>query len=361
LAQYYLGEIYGNGEGVPVDRKKAFKWYKLSAHQNYVPAMQRLSQCYFEGLGTKKNEEMFYLWLTELVFQGDEESLTLMQTAANSGNRFAQYGMAVYFKLKKNDEETSLHWLEKSADQGFVEALCARAVLYEEEGNDEQKLKYFRLAAEKGHVDSQCRLGLLCEVFSDRKAPENEEAFKLVKSAADQGHPYANYCLGNFYRDGTWVDADAQKAFEHYSKASSTGNSDGIDRTGECYSHGVGVEIDQHLAFQYYKRAAEMKNPKGILHLGLSYLQGQGCNQDTELGFKWISYAATTGNPIVFQMLKDRGLDVEKLVSGYRESRKNWTAAAIRDDRLDSPFGQIFDKGDMSLSLRAIPPSGNDG
>ena len=35
IAQYNLGVMYENGQGVPQDYKEAVKWYRLAAEQGY--------------------------------------------------------------------------------------------------------------------------------------------------------------------------------------------------------------------------------------------------------------------------------------------------------------------------------------
>lgn len=41
-AQYNLGLMYDNGEGVPEDDKQAIKWYRLAAWQGYAKAQYNL-------------------------------------------------------------------------------------------------------------------------------------------------------------------------------------------------------------------------------------------------------------------------------------------------------------------------------
>ena len=96
-----------------------------------------------------------------------------------------------------------------------------------------------------------------------------------------------------------------------------------------------------------------MDNPKGQCNLGLCYLRGAGCNQNTELGFQWISLAADSGLPIVFQMLQEEGLDVPRLIDGYKKARRLWTTAA--GDRFGRNFGRIF--SELIKSIVALPPS----
>ena len=41
-AQYNLGQMYTNGEGVPQDYTEAVKWYRLAAEQGYADAQTNL-------------------------------------------------------------------------------------------------------------------------------------------------------------------------------------------------------------------------------------------------------------------------------------------------------------------------------
>jgi len=318
IAQYHLGDIYYNGDGVPMNSKKAFKWYKQSMENGYALATQKVTHCYLDGVGTKQDDSEGYVLLASLALSGDEEALTLLKSAATSGNSAAEFGLWCYYR-EQNKIKAGREWLEKSADKGNADALCGLALLYENEGDDKKTLQYFFLAADRGSADAQTRLGLMFENVTDRKAPENEVAFKWMKAAADQKHPQAYYYLGNFYRDGTWVDADAIKAFECYSKSAELGNADAIDRLGECYVAGTGVTVNEPIAFQYFQCAAGLGNPKGLCNLGFCYLHGFGCHQDTELAFRWIAAAIATGHPIVFQILRCVGLDIGKLSDGYKQ------------------------------------------
>ena len=44
MAQYNLGLMYDNGDGVPEDNEKAVKWYRLAAERGVVAAQARLDQ-----------------------------------------------------------------------------------------------------------------------------------------------------------------------------------------------------------------------------------------------------------------------------------------------------------------------------
>ena len=104
IAACYLGDIYSDGNGVPVHHKKAFQYYKQSSEKGCLSAMQKIAHLYLEGIGTKKDEPEGYYLLALLAQNGDDESLTLLRSAALSGNPAAGYGMWTYHRAN-NDME----------------------------------------------------------------------------------------------------------------------------------------------------------------------------------------------------------------------------------------------------------------
>ena len=54
-AQYFLGDMYMNGNGVVRDYKKALKWYQLAVEQGYATAGHQLGVMHHYGWGVKTN------------------------------------------------------------------------------------------------------------------------------------------------------------------------------------------------------------------------------------------------------------------------------------------------------------------
>ena len=74
-AQYYLGLLYLNGEGVTLDYNQAYNWFRRSAEQGYVPSIYYVGKCYLEGYGVTKDRG---------------SAMDYFQRAANSGNSSAK-------------------------------------------------------------------------------------------------------------------------------------------------------------------------------------------------------------------------------------------------------------------------------
>jgi TPR repeat protein len=63
-AQFNLGVIYFNGQGIPHDPVKAVDWYRAAADQGYGPAQANLSFMYETGQGLLQNYVEAYKWAT---------------------------------------------------------------------------------------------------------------------------------------------------------------------------------------------------------------------------------------------------------------------------------------------------------
>lgn len=109
-------------------------------------------------------------------------------------------------------------WQESIAEQGYAEAHYKRGVMYRDGPQNYHKaVMQFKLAAEQGHIEAQYILGTVYEgsglVFpkdmlrsafdkasikvSHQIARNDEEAFKWFKLAAEQGHVEAQYWLSH--------------------------------------------------------------------------------------------------------------------------------------------------------------------
>ena len=62
VAQYNLGVMYDNGDGVPQDYKEAVKWYRLAADQGHAEAQANLGTMYEYGNGVLQDNVMAHMW-----------------------------------------------------------------------------------------------------------------------------------------------------------------------------------------------------------------------------------------------------------------------------------------------------------
>ena len=73
-AQFSLGNMYYNGEGVPENDAEAYKWFRKAAEQGYAKAQYNLGVMYDKGEGVPKNDVEAYKWWLLVAARGDEEA-----------------------------------------------------------------------------------------------------------------------------------------------------------------------------------------------------------------------------------------------------------------------------------------------
>ncbi len=71
-AQFNLGIMYDNGQGVPEDDREAVRWYRLAADQGHAAAQNNLGRKFFQGQGVPRNYVRAYMWTSLAAAQGLE-------------------------------------------------------------------------------------------------------------------------------------------------------------------------------------------------------------------------------------------------------------------------------------------------
>jgi TPR repeat protein len=74
-AQFNLGSMYDNGQGVIQDYKAAVKWYTLAAEQGYSRAQFNLGSMYENGQGVFQNYTRAHMWYNISASLGLEDAV----------------------------------------------------------------------------------------------------------------------------------------------------------------------------------------------------------------------------------------------------------------------------------------------
>ncbi|MGB9197426.1 MAG: GAF domain-containing protein [Terriglobales bacterium] len=81
-AEWQLGILYHNGDGVPKDDAIAVQWFERAAEQGYVNAQSTLGAYYEAGRGVPQDFSKAYTWSVLALAQGDENSKFRLQDLA---------------------------------------------------------------------------------------------------------------------------------------------------------------------------------------------------------------------------------------------------------------------------------------
>lgn len=154
-AQYNVGLIYANGQGVRKDLNAAQKWYEKAAKQGNAAAQYNLGLLYQSaGVNNPHAYEKAKYWYEKAVESGLREAYT------NLGALYAQ-GLGV-----EKDPQKALELFEKSAALGDSAAQVNAAVLYAwGEGITHNKMKAYenlKKALKAGQSAASEHLDKLC-------------------------------------------------------------------------------------------------------------------------------------------------------------------------------------------------------
>ena len=109
-AQYYLGLMFDNGQGVAADYREAMDWYRQASEQGNALAQLALGIKYYEG---------------EVVVEDFEEAAKWYGMSAGQGNQDAQNRLGFMYEKGlgvAQDYGQAAKWYSKAAEQGNVNA-----------------------------------------------------------------------------------------------------------------------------------------------------------------------------------------------------------------------------------------------
>ena len=114
LAQYKLGLMYNNGEGVAADYQEAVNWFYRAASLGYAPAQSSLGVKFEKGQGVERD----YAQAVEWYRHGAKQDYAIAQYRL--GRMYAQgHGVGL-------DYAEAVAWFKRAAAQGHGDAATAR-------------------------------------------------------------------------------------------------------------------------------------------------------------------------------------------------------------------------------------------
>ena len=72
-AQFNLGNMYDNGQGIKQDYFEAVKWYRQAAEQGHAKAQFNLGLMYEKGRGARQDKEQAKEWFGKACDNGDQD------------------------------------------------------------------------------------------------------------------------------------------------------------------------------------------------------------------------------------------------------------------------------------------------
>ena len=195
-----------------IDPEKSFLFAIEANEKNYPPALKYLSNYYFNGVGVSVDLDLGFEYLEKSANQGDSQAIHML----------ANY----YMEQKKYDQ--SLVYMNKALDNGFYEVLSDIALFH-----------LYGL----GSVEKNVKIGI-----------------ELIETAIAKGSPSAMKMYGELLMKGEFIQSDASKAREMFSKCGMKGSDICNFYYGVCLIKGIGGNQDIQFGMKLIELAAEQGN-----------------------------------------------------------------------------------------------------
>lgn len=212
-SMFYLGTLYTVDPKLK-DEKNAYKWIKMAAEKEWLPAIRQLGVLYRSGFGVEKD-------LTK--------ALSILEVAAQKGDVSSYEVLADIYRTGelngKKDYQKSREYLMKAAFKGSQKALLITAEFY---------------------------------LYGEGVEKDPGKAIQLLKQASTNGLIEADLQLGDIYTLGKDVKLDFNEAFKHYKIAAEAGNKHGMFKLALAYLSGKGCEKDGPTAVNWLKKSAKL-------------------------------------------------------------------------------------------------------
>ena len=100
-AQFYLGLMYDNGQGLPQDFAKSFNWWLKAAEQGNAAAQYNLGVMYNKGQSVPQNCAKSVIWYRKAAEQGIAPAQHNLGVAYYNGKCVTQDFLLAYIKEKR--------------------------------------------------------------------------------------------------------------------------------------------------------------------------------------------------------------------------------------------------------------------
>lgn len=190
----------------------------------------------------------------------------------NSGFYNAQDAFELYIDSANDDCPLASHKLASFFESGNEKLHISQ---------DQEKALEWHRRASKTHPFSQYTLGK--HLLEQGQSENVEEGLHLVRQSAEHRYSSAQLLLGQYYKEGQFVDQNPDLAFHWLNRAAEQDEIPAYYPTAYAFEKGIGTEVNYEKALKFYKLAAKYDDPNALLRLGKLFLNGRGMETPSEV------------------------------------------------------------------------------
>jgi hypothetical protein len=256
--QNEVGGWYYRGRHVPQNFQTAAQYWAKAAQSGNALAIGNLALCYQTGNGVNAPDSLRAAGLyLRSIREGNNALFDVQKRAAREGNVFSAALVA----------------------QCYADGIGTAK-------NLDSAIEYYTIAAEKGSVLSQRRLGLA--LFNRR---QNERAFEWFERAADAGDVNSVFMVGRMYLQGRGTARNASRGVDFLLRAAREGHANAMLMLADCYIDGDGVTRNPSQGIDWLRRAAGKGLAKADWQLAKCEMNGTGTPVNYALATYYFSQA----------------------------------------------------------------------
>jgi TPR repeat protein len=329
VCTFILGMFYLKGIAVEeqkADEAEAIRMFKLSAEQEFSPAVYELARCYETGAGVMKNIELAKQYFS---------------VASNDGYAKAQYkhgmnlvhsrGIHVDNDSRAAERERGAVLIEDAAEQGLADAQFWLAHKYgnstsPQYGSRVDGVRFMQRAAAQHHEHAILELARwYLGGHLDLVAANEEVGLELLYSLAENfrgryalwARKEALFYLGHHYLNGS-SQPDSDMAIDHFQSAAKEGHREAAFELGKLLSTTAPAE-----SVRWYQLAAEQDHQGAMRELAICLKEGRGIERDIgraiRLHHEILAVHADPASLLELSEIYLQGIGVDRNVTQARE------------------------------------------
>ena len=296
-----VGQCYANGLGVERNFEAAYGWYMKSANNDNTDGIVHMADALYDGIGTTEDKNA---------------AGVAYERAYKAGNTHATFRLGICYEngwgVEKNLTTAFRLYTEAAANECDGADAAAMRI--------EVPARYWGPAFNGNDADAQYNLAMCYRVGNTGLEQNNEAAFKLFRMAADQGHVASLYEVARCYATGIGVEKNDSEMNKAAIASAEKDYPAALYFVGELYQAGRSVEYNPTIAYAYFNKAAKLGSPFRAIEraatidkiakcwdaahkgdadsqykLGVCYRDGVQIKQDASLARKWFERAVAQG------------------------------------------------------------------
>ncbi|RUS16510.1 hypothetical protein BC937DRAFT_91131, partial [Endogone sp. FLAS-F59071] len=271
----------------------SFKWFETSGGQGDSKAQFCLAWCFDNCYGTEENMEMAFQWYKKSAAQGNLEAVEKLLD-----QKFSQYLLRAI--VKRTDERidwlhsivksTSFKKLGDSAVAGNADSQCILAYLF-----DLRVLVVDKVDDKDGILQVDHSFGWFIRAGTGGNKFAQSEVVKRFNPVSASGLS-VSHKIRNTPRTYEVTTNTYDFLLSAIGSPDTVGLAFARTQLGKCYQFGLGInKIQETLAFELYQLAARGGDVEGQCRLAMCYMYGIGTKNNFQKSFEYFSKAATAG------------------------------------------------------------------